>query len=182
MIGQPAPAFSVSDVYDKDVVLAKRPEGYTLIAFLKYAGCPWCNLAIHRLALESKMLARNDCDVIVFMQATKHHVIRSTHKHHTQALPFPLVADPHMEVYRKYGVNRSIRAVVRAINDIPAWVHAMRDRGLMQSGIPGDVFLAQALFLVSRQTQTIVQALYGKSLYDHHTFTPIYESLVFKER
>ena len=181
IIGHHAPAFTADDVDGVPTSLTSQPTPYVLLAFLRYAGCPWCNLAIHRLALESKMLSQNNCSVIVFVQSTDDKVRENIHERHAIRPDFPIIADPSKKIYRQYGVNSSFHAVVRAINDIPAWVHAVKEHGFVQGKLDGDLFLAQALFLVSCKTNKIVQALYGKSLYEHETFTPIYQSLIFKE-
>jgi peroxiredoxin Q/BCP len=180
-VGHRAPVFHATDVDGAPVALDSQPRAYVLMAFLRYAGCPWCNLAVHRLALESKMLAQNDCDVVVFVQSTQQKIHENIRERHAIRPDFPIVADPAKKIYRQYGVNSSLHAVVRAINDIPAWVHAVREHGLTQGKLDGNLFLAQALFLVSCKTNQIVQVLYGKSLYEHETFTPIYQSLIFKE-
>jgi peroxiredoxin len=181
IVGQKAPDFTAIDVDGNPVALGADSDSYTLLAFLRCAGCPWCNLAVHRLAMESKMLSKNNCNVIVFVQSTKEKVFENIHERHAIKAHFPVIADPRKRYYRQYGVNSSFHAVVRAINDIPAWVHTVKGFNAAQGKIDGNLFLAQALFLVSSRTHTIVQALYGKSLYEHETFTPIYQSLIFKE-
>jgi peroxiredoxin len=177
-VGQRAPDFTAIDVDGDTVMIGSNPEKYVLLAFLRCAGCPWCNLAVHRLVMESKMLGENNCDIVVFAQSPAGQVLTNAHGHESV---FPIVADPHKQFYRQYGVNRRFRSVVRAINDIPAWVHAFKGLNLPQNKLDGDLFLAQALFLVSCKTKKVVQALHGKSLYDHETFTPIYQSLIFRE-
>lgn len=180
-MGQRAPAFEGKDTDDTLVTLDSQPEPYVLLAFLRYAGCPWCNLAIHRLTLEAKMLKQNNCGIVVFVQSSKEKMRENVHERHTVRPEFPIVADPAKKIYRRYGVNGPLYAVVQAINDIPAWVQAVKEHGLMPGKIDGNLFLTQALFLVSRKSNVIVQALYGKSLYEHETFTPIYQSLIFNE-
>jgi len=179
--GKLAPHFSATDIDGNAVSLRDHTTGYVLLAFLRCTGCPWCNLAVHRLAVESKMLGENNCKVIVFVQSKHDKVHADTHEHTALKPQFPVIADPRKQYYRQYGVNRSFHAVVRAINDLPAWMHAVKDFNFNQGKIDGELFLAQALFLVSCKTQKIVRALYGKSLYDHGTFTPIYQSLIFNE-
>jgi peroxiredoxin Q/BCP len=179
--GHQAPAFQTTDVDGTPVTLSSQAKPYVLLAFLRYAGCPWCNLGIHRLALESRMLTQNNCSIVVFVQSTDDKVHENIHERHAIKPTFPIVADPTKKIYRKYGVNSSLHAVVRAINDIPAWVHAVKTHGFIQGKIDGSLFLSQALFLVSCKSNKIVQALYDKSLYEHETFTPIYQSLTFNE-
>lgn len=180
-VGQKVPDFTVTDIDGGIVSPGGMTEGYVLFAFLRYAGCPWCNLAVHRLAMESKMLEQNDCRIVVFVQSSKDKVLENIQEKHAHKPEFPVVADPHKRIFKLFGVNRSLHSVVRAINDIPAWLHSVKELNFPQGKIDGDLFLAQALFLVPCKTGTIVQALHDKSLYYHETFTPIYQSLIFKE-
>ncbi len=53
-----APKFRVVDVFGRNINLTDYTEGYSLLVFLRYSGCPWCNLAIHRLSLEYERLKK----------------------------------------------------------------------------------------------------------------------------
>jgi peroxiredoxin len=72
--GEKAPTFTTTDVHGDKIKLSTYKDSYVLLVFLRYAGCPYCNLAIHRLALEYKQLLDNDCQVIAFIQSSKENI------------------------------------------------------------------------------------------------------------
>ena len=73
--GMRAPQFTAVDVFGKKVTLSSNKDRYTLVVFLRYAGCPWCNLALHRLAMEQQLLKESRCDIIAFIQSSKENMI-----------------------------------------------------------------------------------------------------------
>ena len=181
IIGDKAPQFSVSDVMGKTADLKKLKPASVLVVFLRYSGCPWCNLAIHRLTMEAELLEKQNCKIIAFIQSSPKNVFENIYKRHARRPPFPIIADHAREVYDLYGVTDSVVAAARSITKIPYWVHAVRKEGYKQTAIDGDFFLVPAMFLVSGNTGTIVLASYGKSFYEHETFTKVYEELGFVE-
>lgn len=180
-IGQEAPDFTAIDVRGEVVKLSAYTGGYVLLAFLRYAGCPWCNLAVHRLALESKLLAENDCQVIAFVQSSKENIIHNIYDRHAVLPSFPIIADPDKSIYTEYGVGSSFKTLSNAINDIPFWVHAVKKHGFSQGTVDGNLFLAPGMFLVRAKDRVVEQAFYGKNFFEHGTFTPIYETLIYEK-
>lgn len=181
VLGQRAPHFKATDVLGNSVDLSEYAKQYTLLVFLRYAGCPWCNLALHRLALEQKLLLESNCRVIAFVQSSRESIERNVYARHAVRPPFPIIADPDKTIYEQYGVTSSVKAAARSIIKVPYWVHAVRHHGFGQSKLDGDLFLVPATFLVSDRSQEIIKINYASSFYDHETFTDIYQKLIFKE-
>jgi len=181
MVGEQAPDIQATDVTGKAVSLRARDEGYTLVAFLRYSGCPWCNLTIHRLSLEYKRLLESGCEVIAFIQSEGTDVLDNVYRRHEVTPMFPIIADHERRFYKKYGVGTSLRAAARSVTKLPAWVEAVKTHGWKQQKVDGNVFIVPAVFLISNRTGKIVQADYGSSFYDHETFIGLYESLLFHE-
>ncbi len=178
-IGHKAPFFEVKDVFDEPVSLESYKNKKLLLVFLRYAGCPFCNLSVHRLTLEYPILEKSGCDVITFIQSPKEAVIESIYNRHAKRPPFKIIADPNMDIYKKYKVKTSLRAPLRTITKIPYWVHAVSKHGFKQKKVDGNFFLVPAMFLLDKTTQNVLESHYGKSFYEHQTFTDIYESLNF---
>jgi peroxiredoxin len=179
--GQKAPDFSTSDVSGRKVSLSKLDKHYVLVVFFRYSGCPWCNLAIHRLSLEYQTFQDNNCDVVAFIQSDKSDIIDNIYERHSVKPMFPVIADHQRQFYQLYGVTTSVKAAARSITKIPAWVHAVKKHGFKQRTIDGNLFLVPASFLVDNRTHKIVQANYGSNFYDTNTFIDLYESILFKE-
>lgn len=177
--GDPAPTFTAKDVFGKTVRLQQYKDKMVLVVFLRYAGCPWCNLAVHRLTMEYPLLKKNNCEVIAFIQSDSEHIQKNIYERHAKKPPFPIVADAGKKIYDAYHIQTSVKAFAKSITKIPSWVHAVKDQGFKQTKIDGSFFLVPASFLIDGSKQTIVEASYGASFYEHQTFTGIYEKLTF---
>ncbi len=179
LVGDRAPDFSVKDVNGHKVSLSDYRRCKVLVVFLRYAGCPWCNLAIHRLTLEYPLLKKSGCEVIAFVQSDSEHIIANIYERHAKKPLFPIIADSAMTVYDKYHVQTSKIAFAKSITHIPSWVHAVKQHGFKQTKIDGEFFLVPATFLIDGRKKKVLKAKYGTSFYEHETFTDIYEKLTF---
>ena len=176
-IGQAAPGFSAVDVFDNSVKLTKYKDQYVLLAFMRYSGCPWCNLAVHRLSIEHTMLKKQRCEIIVVIQSTKENIISNIYDRHAIRPPFSIVADPEGKLYEKYHVGPSVKALAYSISQLPHWVHSVKEQGFKQSSVDGNLFMVPAWFMIAPKTQKIAKVHYGSSYYEHETFTEVYETL-----
>ncbi len=176
--GTLAPDFTATDVLGQKHRLKDFQKKPLLIAFMRYSGCPWCNLAIHRLSVEYKLLQEQGCEVMVFVQSSAENITENIYGRHALTPPFPIIADPDKLVYEQYGVRASKMATFKSFAQIPHWVHSVRKEGFKQGTIDGDTFMVPAWFLISRgPKQKILRAHYTSSFYEHETFTEIYETL-----
>ena len=130
--GDAAPAFNVTDMSGHAVNLNSTAGKYLLLTFMRYSGCPYCNLALHRLALEYPRLQQHGCEVIAFVQSSKHDISSNIYDRHAVKPAFPIVADPAMHTYEEYGVSTSVTAALRDVKNLPYWVHAVREHGFTQ--------------------------------------------------
>ncbi len=179
-VGDGAPSFLTSDVTGNPVSLLNVSDRYVLLVFLRYAGCPWCNLAIHRLAMEYPMLKKAGCEVIAFVQSSKEQVEANIYGRHAIAPQFSIIADKERILYDLYDVKSFKSAVVRSIRQVPYWLQATFKHGFRQTEVDGDLFLVPALFLIDTKTNQIAFSKYSSSFYEHETFTDIYEHLTFE--
>ena len=180
-VGQKAPRFKAIDVFGSTVNLADYNTEYTLLVFLRYSGCPWCNLAIHRLTLEYKQLTNNKCQVIALVQSNRQNIVKNIYDRHEPKPPFPIIPDHQMKFYKQYDVEISKQAAFGFIYHLPHWLESVRKLGFNQKKLDGNFFLVPAWFLINNKTQKIVRSERGVSFYKHETFTSIYDSLTFKD-
>ncbi|RYF28736.1 MAG: redoxin domain-containing protein [Chloroflexi bacterium] len=176
--GDAAPQFIVKDTTGRTIRLSDYQKGYTLIAFLRYSGCPWCNLAVHRLAMEHPLLADSDCKILAFIQSSEQNIKSNIFDRHSVQPLFPIVADSSMQTYGKYTVQPNIiDGVSYHIKHIPSWVRSVSKEGFKQESVDGNLFLAPAVFLVSPRDQILLRADYSADLYKHESFTDIYDTI-----
>lgn len=177
--GDKAPSILTTDALGKAVNLAAYKDSFVLLAFLRYAGCPWCNLTIHRLVVEYPLLRKNGCEVIAVVQSTAENVQQHIYRRHSLRPQYPIIADQARELYDAYAVHTSLKAVGRSITDIPYWLQSVFKHGYRQTEVDGNLLIVPAMFLIAPRTQELTLVEYGKSFYDHSTFTTVYDALTF---
>lgn len=177
-VGDKAPAIRTKDMSGKVFDLTKSASPHTLVTFLRYSGCPYCNLALHRLSLESNILKRNGCEIIAFVNSTDENIQKNIYDRQQFPITFPLIADIDQKWYKKFGVSPSLKTIPYCLTHIPEWLYSANNLGYKQANIDGNFFMVPAFFLIDKKG-TIVYADYQAGLNYDSTFTPIYETLTF---
>jgi hypothetical protein len=117
------------------------PEHVVHLQFRRYSGCPICHLHLRSFAnRHGELLAAGVREVAVF------HSSAETMTGYQAELPFAVVADPARALYRNFGVEQSLRAVLHP----RAWAAAIRgwsrslpaDDGSGHLGRPADFLIA----------------------------------------
>lgn len=77
------------------------------LQFRRYAGCPICTTHLRTFTVRhDELKAAGVREVAVF------HSEREALRKHRSALPFDVVPDPGRQLYREFGIERSLRAVM----------------------------------------------------------------------
>ncbi|MES2876230.1 MAG: peroxiredoxin-like family protein [Patescibacteria group bacterium] len=176
--GDKVPDFWTRDIRGNEVD-SREFKGHTLVVFLRYAGCPFCNLAISRLTQEYKLLSKNTCNVVAFVQSTEENIEDNIIQRQDTAPPFPIVSDQQQDIYKLFGVTaNAVKAAKYTAKHASHWIDATMRKGFKQANIDGSAFIVPAYFLIDKNG--IIQlANYDASFYDDEIFTPIYEQLNF---
>lgn len=109
---QPAPDFSVNDVYGQPIDLKKLVGKKVYLAFERNAGCPVCNLRMHEMLAKADRFVENNTVVVM--------VYESSHSKMKEYLgkgpyPFHFIADPTNELYNHYAVERSMVKIMKGL-------------------------------------------------------------------
>lgn len=159
--GQPFQPISVRNIHGVDVAVPDHGAKRIHLQFRRFAGCPVCNLHLQEfLRRYLEIAAAGIREVVVF------------HSEDRELLPyqgrFPMdvIGDPEKKLYRRYGVETSIWAILNPgawgasltgnlAKDKPA-LGGMPNGGLL--GLPADFLIAP--------DGTIEAVHYGKHAYD----------------
>ena len=106
--GQPAPAFTTTDVLGNNLSLEGLRGHITLLSFMRDAGCPVCELRLSHLALKADSLKKANTQVVLVYESD---VTTMRSYLADKDLPFTFVADPTGELHKKYGVENSLGQV-----------------------------------------------------------------------
>jgi peroxiredoxin len=170
-VGDTFPALELTAT-SGDPVTIPDPEGdFVHLQLRRFAGCPICNLHLRSIvARHDEIRSHGIREVVVF-----HSTTAELNKHEAD-LPFALIADPERELYRRLGVERGPRSLLRgrALRAALVGETAALGRHSTKSGPVGPIkptggrFGLPADFLIAPDGR-LAAVKYGKHAYDQWT-------------
>ncbi|QZH58643.1 AhpC/TSA family protein [Mycolicibacterium farcinogenes] len=101
------------------------PDSLVHLQFRRFAGCPICNLHLQSFVARHTEIRAAGIREVVFFHSPAVELAQ-----HTADLPFATIADPDKEVYRRFGVESSPRALL----DPRSWPAIVRGGALTVRG------------------------------------------------
>lgn len=140
-----------------------------LLAFFRFASCPFCNLRLHQLIQRIDELPA-DFTIVAVFESSLSELQRYGVRHHA---PFPLLADAGGVIHAQYGIGHSWAGVVKGMFlRLPSLLYALFKKRYLPLSIGGAMHTMPADFLVDRHG-VIQQAYYGADEGDHLNFEQI---------
>jgi hypothetical protein len=132
-VGDVVPTRELTTIRDSRITVP-TPDALTHLQLRRYAGCPICNLHLRSVAKRhDEIVAAGIREVVVFHSRAGHM------RPHQGQLPFDAIADPQRLLYKEFGVETSLRAVMHP----RAWLTPMNPKtypivadGLRAGGSP----------------------------------------------
>jgi thioredoxin-dependent peroxiredoxin len=159
--GSRAPALRTTDFLGEAVDLAALQGRPVLLSFYRYASCPVCNFRVHALIGTYPEWSAQGLEVIGVFQSSAKYVAQYVGR---QDAPFPIVPDPQMQHYKRFGVEARWGGLF-SWNVIKTALSAFR-QGYWPGRVDGPFQRVPADFLIDRQGR-IAMAHYGKDIDDH---------------
>jgi peroxiredoxin len=164
------PTLELTASSGEPVTIPDPAGGFVHLQLRRFAGCPICNLHLHSIvARHDEIRSHGIREVVVF-----HSTAAELAKYENE-MPFPLIADPERQLYRRLGVEHrpssllSTRALRAAIAGQTA---ALLKRSTMRALGPikptGGVLGLPADFLIAPDGR-LVALEYGQHAYDQWT-------------
>lgn len=140
-----------------------------LLAFFRFASCPFCNLRMHELVQRKSELGERFTLVALF-DSSLDNLREHAERHHA---PFPVLADERRFYHALYGIEHSFSGMLKGmIFRMPTLLHALFVKGYVPLKIKGSMTGMPAEFLVDAHG-IIRVAHYGKDEGDHLPFEQI---------
>lgn len=154
--------FKGTDIYGNPFQLSDHAGKRVLLSFFRDAGCPFCNLRVYELTHNHKHWLEQNFEIIAVFSDTAEQVRRFVSRH---PRPFTMIADPHLEIYNRYGIQHSASALIRAL-----FLKFPRIfKGLLKGARPSNnphLTLVPADFLIA-EDGTVAKVWYGRDTSDH---------------
>ena len=164
--GNDAPTFTVVAANGETIELENYRGKKVFLAFFRYASCPVCNFRMNEIIQNYEAIqAKGYVFIAVFESSnpTLHDYLKETE------VPFPIIGDPELELYKKYGVQRSFWRMVGSMfnkktkSNLKEGKVLVKGKNLKRDGnmsrIPADFILDE--------NGKITIAYYGKNISDH---------------
>lgn len=159
--GQFPPALSTKDFLGQKVDLQQHRGHRVLLSFFRYASCPVCNLRVRSLIVAHERLTSQGLSVIAVFQSPSESIAEYVGK---QDAPFPIVPDPEMELYKRFGVEIRWGGLLNGHSALAAFKGM--GNGFAPGRIEGPINRTPADFLIDPDGRIAV-AHYGKNIDDH---------------
>ena len=140
-----------------------------LLAFFRFASCPFCNLRLHQLITRVDELPE-DFTIVAVFESSLSELQRYAERHDS---PFPILADEGGHIHGRYGIRHSWFGVLKGmLLRFPSLLYAMIGKGYVPLTIGGRMDTMPADFLVDRQG-IIQESYHGGDDGDHLDFERI---------
>lgn len=111
-VNQQAPTFDVIDIFDRRVRLTDYLGKRLFIGFFRHAGCPFCNVRVHKLEAKHEELKALDMEMIFFFESDRKTLLGNNF--HKTISPIPVIADPEKKWYGAYGIENSLSKSIKS--------------------------------------------------------------------
>ena len=159
--GTTPPSLIATDFLGEAVNLEALRGQPVLLSFYRYAACPVCNLRVHSIIESFPLWSQQGLAVVAVFQSPKESILQYVGR---QDAPFPILADPAMVLYRRFGVQTrwlglvSLRVMATALRAF--------SKGFLPGKVDGPIHRTPADFLIDRRGRIAI-AHYGRDIDDH---------------
>jgi len=157
--------FRTKDIYGEHFQLSDLIGKRVMLSFFRDAACPFCNYRIYELTQKHKEWQDAGMEVVVVFSDTKDQVRELVAK---RPRPFRMICDPNLKLYSRYGVEKSVSALFKAVFFNLGEIIRGFKTGAKATNNP-HVTLVPADFLIDVDGQ-IVDLWYGRNTADHIPF------------
>ena len=170
-----APVFEVVDIFNRKINLKDYRGKRVLLGFFRHAGCPFCNMRVHRLQARYKELKALGLEMIFFFESDAETLLGNMF--HKSVSPIPLIADPLKLVYDGYGIeNSALKSAKSHITSFFSNAVQAKIKGIPVHWMAGNESISTipAEFLIN-EYGVVYKLLYSTSLTDRMSVETIFE-------
>ncbi len=161
-----APTFTAIDITGNKIDLEKYKGKKVFLAFFRYASCPVCNFRMHDILENYDQIKANGYEIIAVYESTNE-TLNEFLKDET--IPFPIIGDPELILYKKYHVEKSFWRTIGSVFDKKVTSNKSKGKELFKGKKlkkDGNLTRIPADFLIDIKG-IITTAYYGSDIGDH---------------
>lgn len=163
-IGDMLPDFKVDTPWKQGVSLSSiLKEKPAVLLFLRYYGCPLCQLDMKKLADGYGQITASGGQVIVVLQSDPK--MLADKLGNPEALPYPIVCDPQKKLYQKLAVWPAAGSAELMGKGLMEKLEEVEKKGIQHGAYEGDEMQLPAAFAVNKLCK-VTWVHYGQGLGD----------------
>jgi peroxiredoxin len=161
----PAKEFHINDIFGNSVTLDNYKGKRLLLSFLRFTGCPICNLHVHQWLERKQHIEDSNLNILIVLESPTETIRSYVDK---EKLPFTFISDPQNVLYNIYQVETSWVKYFLMLFSLDIWLRAFKgwSRYSAWSSMKGTMNRIEAEFLID-ENGTIVRAQYGEKIGDY---------------
>lgn len=162
--GSLLPEFRYDTPFENDLAIAHMVSKAekTAIIFLRYYGCPTCQLDMHNISQNYNEIVGENGQIVVVLQSSVENLKKLITK---DTFPFPIICDPQQELYKQFGIDRAASMVKMMDAKSVAKVLKATAKGIKHGAYEGEELQLPACFVVDKNLK-LVHCHYGRSIGD----------------
>ncbi|HEU5154973.1 MAG TPA: peroxiredoxin-like family protein [Gemmatimonadales bacterium] len=158
--GDRIPPIALTTIHGEAITVPDKGSSYVHLQFLRFAGCPVCNFHLHQLAQRAAEIKEAGVHQVLVFHSSRDEMLK-----YQAQLPFDCIPDPNKWLFREFGVETSLLALLH-----PAVLWAgirgiLTTRKLYKKAENG-IFGLPADFLIDPEGE-VIAAQYGSHAYDN---------------
>lgn len=163
-VKQHAPDFNTKDVFNHEISLHKFKGKKVYLAFMRFAGCPVCNLRVHELLKSAAAFKEKNIEVVLIYESTTENMRTYLEGGN---YPFTFIADSKNEIYTIYQVEKSwYRLFISMFKGLIGKASAGEKLFKKKPAMDGKLNRLEAEFLMN-ENGTLAIAHYASFVGDH---------------
>lgn len=165
-VNDKAPTFTAIDVSGTKIDIEKYKGKKVFLAFFRYASCPVCNFRMHDVLENYDQIKASGYEIIAVYESTNKTLNEFLKD---ENVPFPIIGDSELVLYKKYRVEKSFWRTISSIFDKKVTSNKTKGKELFKGKKlkkDGNLTRIPADFLID-ENGIITTAYYGTDIGDH---------------
>lgn len=165
--GDTVPSFVSADFLGHIIDIEKLRGKKVMLSFYRYASCPICNFRMHELIMAHARLQTAGLEVIAVFQSPVGSIAKYVG---CQDAPFPIIPDPTLKLYKRFGVESRWGGMFSF--QVMGTAFSAFIKGFLPGRVDGPFHRIPADFLIDANGRISV-AHYGRNIDEHISLAEI---------
>ena len=175
-VGEKALDFTFNTIFEKDLKFSDvvKKADKTIVHFLRYYGCPTCQLDIRDYMKLIDKIEEKNAQVYVVLQSKPEILIAALGE---EKLPFDIICDPDQEIYKLYDIGSLTDRSLVDMDKMKGKIERIKELGIEHGEYEGNEQQLTAIFVVDKDME-LKHAQYSVTVTDMPSPTEVVDTLI----